>query len=37
MTLISTIRINQTSPYDVQIIDDGFSLGFTTDNGIRRI
>lgn len=35
MTLISTIRINQTSPYDVQIIDDGLSLGFTTDNGIR--
>lgn len=35
MTLISTIRINQTSPYDVQIIDDGLSLGFTTEKGIH--
>ncbi len=34
MTLISTISINQTSPYNVQIIDDGFSLGFITDNNI---
>lgn len=35
MALISTIHINQNSPYDVQIIDDGFSLGFTTDKGVR--
>lgn len=34
MTLISTILINQASPYNVQIIDDGFSLGFTTDCNI---
>lgn len=35
MTLISTIHINQTSPYKVHIIDDGLSLEFTTQKGIR--
>lgn len=35
MALISTIRINQTSSYEVRIVDDGLSLGFTTEKGIR--